>query len=188
MFEQLLEQLAQGLDDRAIPYMVVGGQAVLLYGEPRLTRNIDVTLGAGPERLAEILDLAKSKSWKVLVDSPADFVERTMVLPCVEPESGIRLDFIFSHSLYEQEALRRVRRVRIGKAEVCFASVEDAVVHKVIAGRPRDIEDVRSLLLKNPGMDGSYIRHWLEEFDRSLDEKFVSKFEEVWRSAQSAKL
>ncbi|GAH87084.1 unnamed protein product, partial [marine sediment metagenome] len=25
--------------------MIIGGQAVLLYGEPRLTRDIDVTLG-----------------------------------------------------------------------------------------------------------------------------------------------
>jgi len=29
--------------------MVIGGQAVLLYGEPRLTRDIDITLGIGVE-------------------------------------------------------------------------------------------------------------------------------------------
>ena len=40
MFKQPLEALAQNLDGRGIPYMVVGGQAVLLYCEPRLTRDI----------------------------------------------------------------------------------------------------------------------------------------------------
>lgn len=182
MFELLLEQLALGLEARAVPYMVIGGQALLLYGEPRLTRDIDVTLGAGPERLAEVLDLVQARGWKLLVESPADFLRRTMVLPCLEAESGIRVDFIFSRSLYEQQALGRVRRVAIGKAEVRFASVEDVLIHKVIAGCPRDLEDVRTMLLKNPAMDVAYIRHWLGEFDRTLHENFVSRLEEVGRS------
>jgi hypothetical protein len=47
MFEQLLEAIARGLERLSIPYMLIGGQAVLLYGEPRLTCDIDITLGAG---------------------------------------------------------------------------------------------------------------------------------------------
>jgi hypothetical protein len=39
MFQALLVRLARALDSAGIPYMVIGGQAVLLYGEPRLTRN-----------------------------------------------------------------------------------------------------------------------------------------------------
>ncbi len=31
----------------AIPYMVIGEQAVLLYGEPHLTKDIDITVGIG---------------------------------------------------------------------------------------------------------------------------------------------
>ena len=50
MYDRLLEKIALELDSRAIPYRVVGGQAVLLYGEPRLTRDIDVTLGRGDPR------------------------------------------------------------------------------------------------------------------------------------------
>jgi hypothetical protein len=44
MFEQLLEAIAWGLERLGIPYMLIGGQAVLLYGEPRLTRDIDTLL------------------------------------------------------------------------------------------------------------------------------------------------
>jgi len=36
--------------------MVIGGQAVLLYGEPRLTKDIDITLGKGIESLEKIKD------------------------------------------------------------------------------------------------------------------------------------
>ncbi|MCX7699062.1 MAG: hypothetical protein N2114_06325 [Candidatus Goldbacteria bacterium] len=39
--------------------MIIEGQAVLLYGNPRLTRYIDITLGVGIEKLDEILFLIK---------------------------------------------------------------------------------------------------------------------------------
>ncbi len=184
MLALLMEKIALGLEGRAIPYMVIGGQAVLLYGEPRFTNDIDVTLGSGAERLPEILELTRDGGWKVLVDSPAEFVQRTMVLPCIDPESGIRIDFIFSNSMYEREALGRVRRIEIGKAQVRFGSLEDLIIHKVIAGRPRDLEDVRTILLKNPNPDVAYIRRWLEEFDRSLGMDYRRKFEGLMKPSK----
>jgi predicted nucleotidyltransferase len=181
MFEQLLEAVARGLERLGIPYMLIGGQAVLLYGEPRLTRDIDVALVVGPERLSELLEWVRGNGWQVLVDAPAEFVGKTMVLPCLETASGIRLDLIFSFSPYEQQALKRARRVPIGGAQVCFASLEDLLIHKMLAGRPRDLEDVRSILLKNRAFDLEYVHHWLREFDRDLGAKSLERFEELRR-------
>jgi predicted nucleotidyltransferase len=183
MFTQLLERIALGLEQRQIPYMIIGGQAVLIYGEPRLTRDIDVTLGVGPERLPDLVAFARASAWRLLVEAPEEFVQRTMVLPCVDPPSGIRIDFIFSHSAYEQQAMGRVRRVEIGKASVRFAAAEDVIVHKIIAGRPRDLQDVQNILLKNPEVDQEYIRRWLAEFDHSLGESYLARFEKLARPA-----
>ncbi len=181
MFEALLEQIAQGLDSRQIPYMLIGGQAVLLYGEPRLTRDVDVTLGVGPDRLPEILDWVGETRWRILVDSPAQFVTQTLVLPCLEEESGIRVDLIFSFSPYERQAIQRGRPITVGKTAVRYASVEDLVIHKVVAGRARDLEDVRSVLLKNPEMDVDYTRKWLREMDADDEKKLLANFEELWK-------
>jgi len=185
MFEQLLESIARGLERLGIPYMLIGGQAVLLYGEPRLTRDIDVTLGTGPERLSEVLEWVRGNGWQVLVEAPAEFVGKTMVLPCLEPASGIRMDLIFSFSPYEEQALKHARRVPLAGTEVCFASLEDLIIHKVLAGRPRDLEDVRSILLKNRTFDVEYIHHWLREFDRSLGENSLERFEDLRKERQS---
>jgi hypothetical protein len=43
MFEALLKLIARALDSYHIPYMLIGGQAVLLYGEARLTADVDIT-------------------------------------------------------------------------------------------------------------------------------------------------
>ena len=54
-FRALLSRLSEGLKGHGLPFMVIGGQAVLLHGEPRLTQDVDITLGIGPTRLHEVL-------------------------------------------------------------------------------------------------------------------------------------
>ncbi|GAH69042.1 unnamed protein product, partial [marine sediment metagenome] len=49
----------------------------------------------------------------------------------------------------------------------------------IIAGRAIDIEDVRSIILKNPDYNTKYIKRWLQEFDKSLNEKFLKAFQKI---------
>jgi len=57
--------------------MVIGGQAVLLYGEPRLTKDIDITVGADLDRLPEVLRLVKTLGLRPLTD-PETFTRQTI--------------------------------------------------------------------------------------------------------------
>lgn len=179
MFEVLLKKIAASLERYQIPYMIIGGQAVLLYGEPRLTRDIDVTLGIEIEGLQKIIKVVNELGLDIVVDDVVSFVKRTMVLPAIHAQSGIRVDFIFSFTPYEQEAINRAKKVMIQGQPVAFASVEDVIIHKVFAGRARDIDDVRAILIKNPDIDIEYIKNWLTEFDRSLNGDFTKKFDKI---------
>jgi hypothetical protein len=163
--------------------MVIGGQAVLLYGEPRLTKDIDITLGVGIEHLSDVISVAAKSDLKCLVDAES-FTRKTMVLPCQDLNTGIRVDFIFSFSLYEKQAIQRARKVKLGNKVVHFASLEDLIIHKMIAGRPRDLEDIHGLLLKNPNVDLSYIRNWLREFSNSLREPFSDRFNDLLKRSR----
>jgi len=179
VFERLLKKIAIQLREGAIPYMVMGGQAVLLYGEPRLTRDIDITLGIGVEELSKVQKILRTMGLKILVKNNKEFVAKTMVLPAMDRESGIRIDFTFSYSLYERQAIERAKEIKLGRTSVRFASLEDLVIHKVIAERARDLEDVRSILLKNPKYDSHDIEKWLAEFDKSLGEHFLKVFRSI---------
>jgi len=59
--------------------------------------------------------------------------------------------------------------VRLGEVDVHFASAEDLVVHKVLAGRPRDLEDVCAIVLKRPDLDRSFIHGTLQQFQEALN-------------------
>lgn len=103
-----------------------------------------------------------------------------MVLPALDEITGIRVDFIFSFTPYETEAIKRAKKIDILQQEVCFASSEDVIIHKIFAGRPRDLEDVRTILLKNPEIDIQYIKNWLKEFDKASDSiDFQRTFERI---------
>ena len=177
MFQELIARIGASLEARKIPYMIIGGQAVLLYGEPRLTRDIDVTVGVDVSRLPDLLRVVEDIGLTALPDDVDTFVGQTMVLPVRHEKTGIRVDFIFSFTPYEIEAIARAHKVELAGREVAFASVEDLVIHKIFAGRPRDLEDVRSVLLRNRNVDVEYIEKWLAEFDRSVEGSgFVQAF------------
>jgi hypothetical protein len=161
-----------------IPCMVIDGMAVLLHGEPRLTRNIDITLGASFDRLGDIVAAAGAAGLKPLVD-PEPFARETMVPPCADATSGVRVDLVLSESPWEQAAIGRAVAVRVGAADVRFVTPEDLVVHKLVAGRPRDLEDVRSIVARQPRLDRPYVERTLRAFEAALEQPLLDR----WREA-----
>lgn len=149
------------------------------HGEPRLTKDIDVTLGVDVDALPRVLAVIASAGLHPLVD-PEPFVAETMVLPCEDPESGIRVDLIFSFSPFERAALERTIETRIGTSVVRFASAEDLVVLKVTAGRPRDLDDVAAILAKNPKLDRAYVRRWVAVLEEAVERPLGAALEQLF--------
>ncbi|PKN67448.1 MAG: hypothetical protein CVU54_17035 [Deltaproteobacteria bacterium HGW-Deltaproteobacteria-12] len=175
MFEKIICSISSELEGRNIPYMLIGGQAVLLYGEPRLTRDIDVTLGVDVDKIEDIISAVSRLSLKILPENIEDFVRKTMVLPAIHEDTGIRVDFIFSFSPYERQAIARAKKIRMLEQNVCIAAPEDVVIHKIVAGRPRDMEDIRGILLRTKDIDMAYIRQWLNDFSAALSDDEIRK-------------
>ena len=55
--------------------MAISGQAVLIYGEPRLTKDIDIALGIGTDGIEKVTGLVSQLGLKVLVEDIDDFVK-----------------------------------------------------------------------------------------------------------------
>ena len=179
MFEILLKRIAVALNDAGLPYMIFGGQAVLLYGEPRLTRDIDISLGVDTSRSPALLDVIEKMQFRILVDDVEQFLSQTFVLPVLDPNSNIRMDFVFSLTEYERHAIARSKSVSVGGVAVRFVSLEDLIVMKTFSGRPRDLEDVASIIRKNHDFDRAYVEKWLQLFDQELDGQFVNTFHKI---------
>jgi hypothetical protein len=72
---------------------------------------------------------------------------------------------IFSTTPYEAQAIRRAVRVEVAGELVPFATGEDLLLHKLFAGRRRDLEDARGVVRrKGPELDWAYLERWAREF------------------------
>ncbi len=178
-FEKLIVATVEALERKKLPYMIVGGQAVLLHGEPRFTKDIDITLGVDIEHIEQIRGIAQELKLEPLKGATNAFVKQTRVFPVQDNESGLRVDFIFSFTPYERQAIERITKITLGSTSVCFASVEDTIIHKMFAGRPRDTEDVRGIIKRSATVDSNYIEKWLSEFSNVANKNLTAEWIEL---------
>ena len=61
--------------------------------------------------------IVKELSLSPLPEDVHSFVQKTMVLPVLEESTGIRVDFIFSSTPYEAQAIGRARRIVLAGLE-----------------------------------------------------------------------
>lgn len=153
--EKALRALSAFLDERHLPYMVIGGIANLAWGLPRSTFDIDVTVWA-PAGTEPALIAALGAAFTALPDEPEKFALETRVLP-LEVE-GFRVDLILGQLPYEEQAIRRAPLVDMGGIRVRVCSPEDLIVHKVLSDRPKDLEDVRGIVrAQREKLDRAYL-------------------------------
>lgn len=139
-----LGTLVAALEGRGIDYMLIGGLAVVVRGVARLTRDVDVTVALRPDRADRLVE-ALAGSFRPLPADPSRFARETHVLPFVATD-GIRVDAAFAVLPFQEEAIGRATRERIGSVDAKVATLEDLLLHKLAADRPRDREDVEGLI------------------------------------------
>jgi predicted nucleotidyltransferase len=164
-FGRLIARLSRELSAHGLSFMLIGGQAVLLHGVPRLTEDIDVTLGVGPEELASVLQVCATLRLMPVPTDVESFVNELFVLPVRDETTGIRIDLVFSTTPYEQQAIAHAQRVMIEGVSVPFATAEDLLIHKLFSGRPRDLEDATGVARRNrTTLDWDYVATWAHAF------------------------
>jgi hypothetical protein len=78
--------------------------------------------------------------------------------------SSIDLDITFGALSFEQAAVERGASHSVGGVLVRLPRVEDLLVMKAVARRPKDLEDINGLLDAHPETDATEVRARVSEF------------------------
>ena len=166
MSEQLdvLKLVAARLDGARIDYMVTGSIAAGLYGQPRMTRDIDIVAVLYPPhaaRLAELFD----PEFVLDVDVIRDAVAGRRTFSVVHRQALHKIDVIVrSDDEYEIEKFGRRRTIEIDGQPISVISPEDLVLSKLVWGKDSRSElqfrDVRSIIAAQSTLDWAYMRRW----------------------------
>lgn len=182
----LLSALAPVLD-RWGRWYVFGAQAVSAYGVPRLSADVDVTLEIKPEEADRLVQDMDAAGFALRVSDP-EFMRRTRVMPFVHLATAMPLDVVFAGSGLEADFLDRAQRVDIGGARVPMIDAADLIIAKILAGRPKDLDDARGLWkLHHQALDSARIMSTLQQLEEALGQSdLVSVFDAMRRSGHDS--
>jgi len=165
---ELLAALVPVLGRWCDGWYVFGAQAVVIWGRPRLTADVDVTIRLRPEDIASFCGDMTQHGFLLRVEDP-DFVARTRVLPFLHAPTQLPLDIVLAGPGIEETFIQRAIPVDIEHVPVQVASPEDLIVMKVLAARPKDIEDVRTVIKEQlTKLDIQYVRNTLGMLEDAL--------------------
>ncbi len=172
----------QFLAARDIPYAILGGVAVQRWGEPRFTRDLDLTVLLPPGEEEPVLRQLLAQFQPRIPDALSFALQSRVVLLTLPDLCDV--DISLGLPGYEGEAIARAVDYDLGagrRVKLCCA--EDLVIHKAIAGRPQDIIDMEGVILRQGRrLDSTYIRRWLQEFSLLLEtDEALQRFEILWR-------
>lgn len=179
---EVLRALAAVMAERDLPWYLFGAQAAIIWGSPRLSADVDVTAAIHPEQLADFIHVMSSHGFALASDD-AELVQRTRVLPFVHRQTRMPLDVVLAGPGLEDEFLARVISVVVMDTEVPVISPEDLIIAKILAGRPKDIEDVRGVIHeRRTTLDVRRIETVLRLLEEALTQSdLLSTFEKEWQ-------
>lgn len=147
---EVAKRVQQFLDGRNWRSCIIGGIAVQRWGEPRLTRDVDVTLltGLGGEEkyVDEIL-----KHFASRISDAREFAlsRRVMLLLA---DDGTEIDMALGGLPFEERAIGRSSGFEFYPGMVLrTCSAEDLIVMKAFAGREHDWGDVKGIVARQSG-------------------------------------
>jgi hypothetical protein len=134
------------LDALGLEPVLIGALAAQRYRlAPRSTTDVDFLV----RRLGSLVEVMQGDGYDVHV----------MAEPGEEPYvvfisgEGVKVDVLVAETDYQREALDR--------AVDGVLSVEDVLIHKLLAWRARDRDDVASILATGRPVDEAYVDRWV---------------------------
>ncbi len=165
-----IRRLQQRLREADIPSIVIGGVAVALWGEPRVTRDVDLKILLGRDEADRLLAVLRTDYTPLLPDPQRALTEQAVLF--VQDSAETRLDLLLADTPYDVQAIRRGHSVEVEPgATICVCSPEDLIIYKLVATRLRDREDTASVVRRQGDkLDDQYVLHWLRQFEQALND------------------
>lgn len=137
-----------------IPYMVVGGFAATLYGEPRMTLDVDIVVDMRMEHIAPFLAAFPIPDYYASEEGIRDSLQRRYPFNVIQPTTGAKIDLVpLPRDAFTMGAFQRRQRMVYDEAghSAIFISAEDIILAKLRAhqetGSDKHLRDAHGVLL-----------------------------------------
>jgi len=127
------------LEEQGVRFLVIGGLAVVVVGEPRTTADADAIVFVAPAEADALIKKAARAGFEL--DEAAE-KRRLATTGTLRFRRGrFQIDLITASLPFEEAAFRRASRHSLFGVLLPFPSPEDLILFKVLAGREKDMLD-----------------------------------------------
>ena len=152
---QAAKEVCHFMEARQWRYCIIGGLAVLRWGEVRTTLDADLTLFTGFGDEDPYVDALLSR-FPARISNARDFALQQRVL-LIHATNGTAIDVSFGGFSFEETMIKRASLFEFEPGmSLPTCSAEDLFVMKVFAARAKDLHDAETLAIRQR-LDAKYI-------------------------------
>ncbi len=178
VLRQTLRDLAELLNSRGVSYAIIGGLAVLTRGRARFTDDIDAVIALYPDQAIALVQSLQGTPFKPAFEGVEEVINRGLIAPLQHRETGVIVDLALGLLPFEQGAIARATPQLLGDLEMPVVTAEDLLIMKVVAARPRDIDDAREIVrLRGNRLDWKHIHREAEILEMNVCEDLPARLD-----------
>ena len=137
------EDLLRLLNAHNVEFVIIGATAFPIHGYARATLDIDIFIRPEPPNAARMLDALRDFGYDIDDITLEDLLTKKVLIRQYLVETDIHP---FAAGItFEQVWENRISGT-YGNEKVYYASLDDLMIMKQAAGRPKDLEDLKILM------------------------------------------
>jgi hypothetical protein len=147
--------------------MVTGSIASSLYGEPRLTHDIDIVVALAPDSIDVFLRAFQAPAFYLSCESILGAIGNQSMFNLLDVLGGDKVDFwILTTEPFDCSRFSRRRRQTVEATQIDVSTPEDTILAKLrwselSGGSEKQFQDaLRVYEVQYAALDIAYINHW----------------------------
>lgn len=170
---KLFQIFTEKFNELNVPYMVTGSVASIVYGEPRLTHDIDIVITIPLVLIEKFTLLFPEKEFYI---PPVEILRNEIMRDSrghcniIHNQTGFKADIYFAgNSEFQHWALENVRSIDFGGEKMPIAPIEYVIIKKLEfykeGNAQKHIRDIKAMLdNSNDLIDKELLGKYLDQF------------------------
>ena len=163
---EALNNLLQKFGQRGV---IIGGIAVGFLGKPRYTADVDAVFLLSVKDIPKFLELARAENIIPRIEDSEGFARKSRVLLLKHAPTETEIDISLGIMPFEEEMVERGSVKSFANLSARLPTPEDLIIMKSIAHRPKDLEDIRTIVDKYRDLDQGRIEQWVKDFAELME-------------------